>query len=262
MSQLSVYEFGKILLDTNDLDPLYLALWEAKLPKPKLCKWLLCFFNFYHSGTSSWIVDQPDYWKAMRLAASSKEWPRCHERRHFRGENARKAVEFQERKGIEALFTPLLANDLAAEELIDYVKTWVGYGPWIAFKVADMVERLNLSRVSFRNSFSFVYDSPAKAATILYKCEYGEDKVIPSNVVSIAVESILERLGDTLAPPRYERKINLQECETILCKHGSYLKGHYELGEDVMGLRKGLLRFAKCKTSQQLLAAGKRGGLW
>lgn len=41
----------------------------------------------------------------------------------------------------------------------------------------------------------------------------------------------------------------------------SYGNGHYHIGEDIASCRKGLLRFAKVQTSQDLLKAGK-GNLW
>ena len=73
---------------------------------------------------------------------------------------------------------------------------------------------------------------------------------------------LAEELNGYEAPPRNDRGLGLQEYETVLCKWGSYLKGHYHVGEDVAGVRKGLLRFARCKTAQALLAGGRRGGLW
>jgi hypothetical protein len=82
------------------------------------------------------------------------------------------------------------------------------------------------------------------------------------NVLTWAYDRLIKELGDLRAPPRYERPINIQEVETILCKWKSHLSGHYELGKDIIEVRHGLLRYAKCKLSQHLLAAGKRGGIW
>ena len=38
---------------------------------------------------------------------------------------------------------------------------------------------------------------------------------------------------ESLAPPEYEREINMQEIETCLCKYHSYYHGHYKAGEDI-----------------------------
>ncbi len=269
--KMSIYEFGKQLLDLNDLDPLYIAIHEAQLEPETLHRFLLAFWCFYNAGTASWITGLPSkyedaYWTRMETAAGSKLYPRCHERRHFRGENARKSVAFLKEKGIKELFYPLvnreekkLSTDVA--DVMQYVKTWYGFGPWIAFKVADMVERLGLSKVEFDKGSMFLFDSPQEGAELLWSIEHpGEEET--KGIGTWAVNRILEELGDYDAPPRYERKINAQECETVLCKWKSSMGGHYELGEDVVGLREGLLKFSKTNLSQELLKGGRKGGLW
>lgn len=269
-NNLSAYEFGEQLLDANDLDPVYVVLWEAKLPRPKLQRWLLAYWCFYHSGTASWITDRGitlgGYWIAFRTAADSRSYPRCPERRHFRGENARKSVEYLASVGVPDLFAEF---DRAAyehrlldlDDVMEYVQTWVGFGPWIAFKVADMLERLNLCRIRFDAGDAFLFDSPREAAHMLWQETYDRQPE-PGEAETYAVESLVTHLKSRLAPPRYERGISTQEAETVLCKWKSYRNGRYTIGEDVHSLRQSLLRFARCKTSQQLLAAGKVGGLW
>jgi group I intron endonuclease len=267
---LDVYSFGEKLLDANDLDPVYVAVWHCiqsgNFSHANLRKWLLSYFCFYHSGTASWITDSRNYWLAFRTAAASKAYPRCPERRHFRGENARKSVEYLESVGVPDLFAEF---DRAAyehrvldlDDVMEYVQTWVGFGPWIAFKVADMLERLGLCRIRFDTGDAFLFDSPKEAAHMLWQETYDRQPE-PGEAETYAVESLVTHLKSRLAPPRYERGISTQEAETVLCKWKSYRNGRYTIGEDVHSLRQSLLRFARCKTSQQLLAAGKVGGLW
>ncbi len=265
MSKLNIYDFGQQLLETNDLDPVYVMLHNAQFERERLKKWLLAYFCFYHVGTASWIIEQRDYWKAMEAAAGSKDWPRSSERRHFRGNNAEESVRYLKRKGIDLLFAAFEdppRSGLDVQQVMDWVQQWVGFGPWIAFKVADMVERLGICKVSFDSGAMFLFKSPREAAEMLYEVERGEKAKSIEQAGSYAVNAILERLGESLAPPRYERKINVQEAETVLCKWKSYLSGHYEVGEDIEAVKKGLLRFSRCKTSQELYQAGKKGRLW
>jgi hypothetical protein len=291
----TVYDFGRALLDENDLDPVYVALWEAKLEPDLLRRWLIAFWSFYHSGTSSWIADAPGgeegYWDRMMLAASSKEYPRCHERRHFRGQAAIKAVESLRAKGLIDLFSPF-REEMPCEEVMREVQRWYLFGPWIAFKMADMLERLDICKVDFSGGEMFLFNSPNQGARLLWEEEGKPEEGKGDKVGSWAVGRVLVHLNaslqgirsrngripvstpirpatgriDTrkvfLAPPRYERPLNVQEAETVLCKFHSYRKGHYRVGEDVEGLRDGLLRFARCGLSQRLLRAGKVGGLW
>lgn len=259
---VDLFEFGSQLLESNDLDPVYVLLEHSTLEPDKLYQWLLAYWCFYHVGTASWIVDRKDYWQAMRTAAASKDYPRSSERRHFRGVAATSSVDWLCSVGVESLFQPLIGCDSLLEDVVRYIKKWRGFGDWIAFKVADMVERLDIGRVHIGASF-LLFDSPQKGASLAWdRYGGGERPNSPDKVASWAVEAILERLGTKLAPPRYERSINAQEAETILCKWKSSLGGHYHVGEDTAACRKGLLRFSRTPTAQQLLRAGNAGGIW
>lgn len=262
---LDIYTFGEQLIKTQDLDPVYVMLYKANLEKVRLYRWLLAYWCFYHSGTASWIADhvpETNYWKAMEIAAGSKEYPRCPERRHFRGANAIKSVAYLKEQGIEALFGPWLVNQsnvYTVASVMEDVQTWVGFGPWIAFKVADMLERLGICKVKFDDGAMFLFDSPQQGADMLWKSENLDDP--PDHVGGWAVKKILAKLGHHKAPPRRERRINCQEAETILCKWKSHTNGHYIIGEDIESLEKSLKHFPESKTSQRLFKACE-GILW
>lgn len=249
--------FGQRLLETNDIDPIYVVVYGAKLPKPELYRWLLAYWCFYHSGTASWITDQEDYWAAMKAAAASKEYPRCAERRHFRGEAAIKSVAWLSQHTVHGLFQPL-RGEQSVGKLMKYVQTWVGFGPWIAFKVADMVERLEIGKVQFDSGAMFLFDSPKEGAERLAK----QYKLKPngSTIEERVVDWLITRFQGFKAPPRYERPVNSQEAETILCKWNSHMKGHYVVGEDIESLHKSL-SWREGRTAKRLMTAGK-GRLW
>lgn len=251
---LSVWDFGQQLLDTNDLDPIYCMLWEAKLPRETLLKWLLSYWCHYHSGTASWTVDQDCFWDALMAVAGSKEYPRCPERRHFRGQNAIKSVLDLQKQTVKERLDPITnGTEIAANDLMKYVQQWVGFGPWIAFKAADMIERLGLAKVRFDVNNITLFDSPREGAELMY-LKYGNHKIKPTNVVSWSIKQLLYFFQGRLAPPRYERPINVQEAETILCKWKSHCNGHYQPGEDIESLRKTLRHYKDSPTSKRLLA--------
>lgn len=264
-NKIGVYEFGEKLLETKDLDPVYVLLWNARLSPSLLRRWLLAYWCFYHMGTSSWIASKrgDEYWERFETAAGSKDYPRATERRHFRGKNAAKSTEYLRSVGVEGLFKPFSGGDHSLKSVMKYVQTWVGFGPWIAFKVADMLERLSLCPIVFDASGLTLFDSPQEGAKRLWNMEgdglppYDSP---PQNVAEWAVGRILEEVPPQKAPPGYERELGIQEAETILCKYNSYSKGRYKIGEDVEACRKGLLRFSKVKLCQKLLKAGN--DLW
>lgn len=250
-------DFGKLLLDSNDLDPVYVTLWEAGLPPMRQRKWLLAYWCFYDMGTASWMVDQPNYWIAMNKAASSKEYPRGKERRHFRGKNATDSVEYLRYWGVEELFEPFVNGRCkTAHEVMKIVNNWVGFGPWIAFKVADMVERLQISNTPFTTKDIFLYDVPSKGAEILAsRCKKKFSN--STDCDQWAVTYLVNKLSEYMAPPTYDREFGAQEAETVLCKWKGYLKGTYHVGEDIQACKKSLRRF-KTKTSKRLLKAANR----
>lgn len=276
MSRLSVYEFGTKLLETKDLDPVYVLLHHSGINPSKLKRWLLSYWCFYHVGTASWIAStntDVDYWIRMETAARSKDYPRSSERRHFRGQNAIKSVAYLSGIGVTKLFDDLLGtNDwsptpstLNVGTVMDRVQQWVGFGPWIAFKVADMLECLGLARVKFDVEDVFLFDSPREGAGILWQEEGCPELQEGSKIGAWAVSRILQEIQlqkHVKAPPTYSRNIGAQEAETILCKWKSYLNGRYTVGEDIKHCREGLMQYARYSLAQKLLKSGKLGGLW
>lgn len=264
--KLGAVEFGRQLVLSEDLDPVYVMLHKAKLPPQVLRKWLVAYWCFYHVGTASWITDHPKYWPALHKAAASKDYPRSSERRHFRGAFAIKAAELLEERGVDGIFgefdrAAYERRVLTLEDVMDYVKEWYGFGDWIAFKVADMLERLNLCRVAFTEVDTFLFDSPKKGAALVQnlhaKCDCNSKITHHHNCPRVrpgwALDYLQENLGHLEAPPRKERKLNGQEYETVLCKFKSHWEGGYHVGKDITEVRHGLEKFQRCKTAQLLL---------
>lgn len=264
---MSIYDFGRELIKTRDLDPVYVVLHEADWTIPKLCNWLLAYFCFYHCGTASWIAEGP-YWDRLHAAAASKDYPRASERRHFRGKAALLAVEELINSGQDPhniIYRMTAGGNPPLDEIMERVKRLRGFGNWIAFKVADMLERLNLCSVQFTKFDIYnIYDSPAEGAALMWQYhgasqEYGGH----DSVEMWAYHSLMgSSIGRLKAPPRYERTINAQEVETILCKFKSHLNGHYEVGKDIAEVKHHLERFKEVPMAQELLAAGRKGELW
>jgi len=281
MSEMSVYDFGRSLIETSDLDPVYTLVHAAQLEGEPLANWLLAYWCCYHMGTSSWIVDQgktqEDYWEALADVASSSEHPRGTERRHFRGKASKTAVielrrhalspselvvGFLRPKKSEGLRMPLPSSSNGVPRLssvMNRVKLLRGFGDWIAFKVADMLERLEVGDIDFRPSDVFsMFKTPREGAEELGRWE---GKTGPG-VYLWAYNRLIRELGTLSAPPRFERPINIQEVETILCKWKSHLGGHYPLGKDTVEIRHALERYKTSPTAASLLQAGFSCGLY
>lgn len=223
------FTFGKYLLNKNDLDPVYVGLVGLELPPGQLASWLLSYWCFYHVGVSCLLTESHDYWGDVEKYAGMKAAPRGIERRHFRGQAAVDAVYYLSQR----YKSPLHAMEDLKTEGGDTFKTvsfsvqqWPLFGPWVAFKVADMIDRCTTTKVDFSNCELSMYKEPVAGAKLIAQQERWETDLQ-------GVCKILEKKFDSyLAPPKYERQVGLQEIETILCKYKSHYNGHYPLGKD------------------------------
>lgn len=254
--RLSVIDFGRQLLESEDLDPIYCALSDLDVTQEQLHRWLVAYWCFYDAGMASYASerDGEDFWRIMMRAAVNSEdeptpaghrWPRASERRHFRGDQAVRAItELQEAYPHPAdMVYKLMHGTHNAREVMDRAKAHRGFGPWVSFKVADMIDRCCGWELEFEDMEVLMYDSPKKAALMVWRQlqEY-EDDAMPHPEVLVqclrsACDYIRDCLGDMLAPPNHDRLIGIQEIETILCKWKSHMGGHYPLFNDTNEIR-------------------------
>jgi len=249
---LTIAEFGDELLHTQDLDPVYVALNSSGLAEDQLARACLAYWCFYHLGVAAYFSELPrkHYWDAMMCAAVNEtsprlkpgeRWPRAAERRHFRGQQAIAAI------------TELRAKYPQPEKAVD---DWCdrstyagveqatrrnrGFGQWIAWKVADMAERVLHYDVDFSNADLGIYKDPRQGAAL---ARFGAwEHPISDTELSETVNALCKqfRAKKRKAPPRLDRLVNVQEIETILCKYKSYFKGHYYVGKDIEEIGHGL----------------------
>lgn len=263
--RLDIVTFGKHLLDTGDLDPVYIALHKMELPEDQLHRWLIAYWCLYHCGAASFISERKgnDFWGTLLSAAlnataapTGGRWPRGHERRHFRGKQGMAAVvslketygEHPEDMVRLLAFLPVIPEQpkLPFKTVADAVQLHRGFGPWMAFKVADMVDRVLGVPVDFSEADVFMFKDPKEAAIRLWRHETkmpDHIKLKPEKelqVIRSTVAWLREKLGHYDAPPLNDRKVNLQELETVLCKWKSHVNGHYPLYNDIDEITSGL----------------------
>lgn len=224
---------------------MYTAIHVAQLDSATLSRLLLAYTCLYHLGAATTIAMNKGgtFWEHLQLAADNPNlaWPRGTERRHWRGENAQKTMRYirmsyEKPEDVVARWskpTSLSFNSVAAR-----VKELPAYGPWIAFKVADLLERVAGVPVDFSDCALGVYDEPRKAAALLITGN--QDAKITDGELMFVVIQLLKALGKLKAPPTHNRIINIQEVETVLCKYKSHVNGHYPIGKDTKEVLHGL----------------------
>jgi hypothetical protein len=232
-ARLPAVAFGRALLDSLDLDPIYVMLARSGLDRPALARWCLAYWCYYHAGVASRVADAPDFWGAMARADREK-WPRGAERRHFRGAAAAAALDALARRfpRPEAAVASLPAGPAPA--VMAAVRGWRGFGPCSAIKVADMLDRVLGVPVDWWGTDLAFYAEPAAAALLVARLEG-----LPADVPTV-VNWLLDRLPGRLAPPTFDRRLGPAEVETILCKFKAHHAGRYPVGKDTREIRRGL----------------------
>jgi hypothetical protein len=259
----NIYDYGIALIESNDLDPLYVMLYEANLPRPTLSDYMLAYWCFYDTGTASWISEGP-FWERLMGAGASKLFLRGGDRRHFRGDNATNAIRHlisKQQSPDEILGWLSSPQHTTLDLLMDKIQTLVGFGPTIAWKAADMLERFGYVTLSFQDTDPrLMSDTPRAGASSLFSQEMGRGPV--GDPCRWAHQRLIDRLGEYLAPPTYNRYLSVLETETILCKWKHYLSGSYIIGTGTQAQLKGLQRRPDSPLAHRLKDAGHSAGLW
>lgn len=256
--RLAIERFGAHLLESQDLDPIYVALHHCRTvygwPEEQIAKWLVAYWCFYDSGVACWLAeDDVEFWEWMRIAAANERpsptgerWTRGQERRHFRGGASVIAVQRLQASYARPLDLINLLKRLPTDvgSIMDAVKGLYLFGDWIAFKVADMLEACLGHHIDFDQGHVFMFEQPREAALMLWrqrmKIPDGARPKDEDQVILAVVNSLLNTFSHFKAPPRYDRPIALQEIETILCKWKSHMSGHYPLWNDIDKIRRSL----------------------
>lgn len=261
---LSIQEFGTHLIQSGDLDPVYLMLNKAELDPDTKARWCLAYWCLYHAGAASYIAERKDYfWGTLAKAAGNSEpaptgtgdrWPRGKERRHWRGEQALQSwCELQQRYNQAPEQFVKLLKERAPEytSVQNFVQSHRGFGPWMSFKIADMLEQVIGVHVDFTEASVFMFKDPKEAAIRYWRRAQGlADNAKPRDpeaAIQTVVRHLLEYFAEKkghLAPNK-QRLVGLQEIETILCKWKSMENGHYPPGNDIHELKTGLLPWSK-----------------
>lgn len=243
-----VIEFGEALIRTGDLDPVYIALYAAGLPGDQMRRLLLAYFCFYHLGAAARLseMEGESFWALMETAAENnlppstddlpgERWPRGTERRHFRGQKCVDAVRRFEKKApnapeeIISALVDELPKPLQLVDIINYIQgKWPMCGAWLAFKAADILERVLGVPIVFPNDLTLFYKEPRAALDML---------IVPAEQANA---KLLKHFSKFMAPPKVGRRCNIQEVETVCCKWKSGVNGHYWIGKDIHEIRNAL----------------------
>ena len=258
--RLGVAEFGRILVESGDIDPLYFALVGTRMPRAQLARWLVCYWCYYNAGLSCWASEQEEWTVLDKIARGGTDYPRGSERRHFRGAFAVESVRRlrEQFTDAEEMLEWLVADGYRATAVMARIKGLYGFGEWIKWKVPDMLERLGLYPIEFvEGDVRYMFDSSLKGAYLVHeKHATRGNGQSPTSKLLWAHRYVLQTVEGLKAPPQRDRALNVQETETIFCKWKSHLGGHYPLYKDTHEIYHGLARYeGACVTARRMRKA-------
>lgn len=275
---MDLVPFGKALFSSADLDPIYVALGPALSKQPQLYRWLVAYWCFYHAGFACYASEHEgaDYWEILERAAANADlppvgdrWPRGTERRHFRGEASKRAVA-KLRKAYrqpEQMVDRLLDGPSDIRSVIDRVREHYLFGPWIAFKVADMLDGCVGAKVLQNDMTLFLYDTPRESIQLNIEADnipgVSAKNLSPDSFIK-AMRWLQRELRECQIPHKPHSTPDWFSIETVWCKHLSHCHGHYPLYKDIYEIRHGLEPWLSVsKTAKRFFAAMPRipGGL-
>lgn len=263
--RMDIETFGVHLLTSGDLDPVYLAV-PSITDDGQRRRWLVAYAAYYHCGAACWLSEQTGrgFWDAMMMAAKNVSpapdggrWPRGHERRHFRGAQAVAGIADWSAKhpNPETLFDCVADAGPRLSAVIERAREYRSVGSWLAFKVADLIDAclgvdLDQSEVDL-----FLYDTPFQSLLAEYERRHGIPHE-PDVAASSMMEMLRQRFSRYDVPHKPGKQADLFCLETIACKHGSHMSGHYPLYNDIDDITRGMQSWlATCATARAFLAA-------
>lgn len=233
--------FGKELIRTYDLDPVYAMLNTAGLRREELTRWCLLYWMTYRVDVASSLCNASPFWPAVERVVLAQASPRGSERRHYRGGQAAASLRWLQDAFPEPEAAVERLQDAARFGWVGVVaeaQRWHGFGKWIAFKIADMSDVVlgvlpPSPGAATAEELSTFYAAPIEGARSIAPLRFRGEL---SDVVVLREGMKQLRPLRRLAAPHWgkhtRRKIGWQELETVLCKFKSHCSGHYPVGKD------------------------------
>lgn len=224
-------KFAKATIETNDLDPTYVFLWNAKkeLGEQWAARFAVHYLCFYDMGGAIQVANDTNgasFWPVV--LDNYDKWPRGTERRHSRGDLGRFYATNLSKHGtpdhiLSRMYAPTYTGlvKLFRTEFVN-----CGFGTYFQWKVLDFQERIweRPISVSLDEAAKYCPEDPVKCARKLW----------PDKSFKDALADVTDEISQYLAPPSGNRPCSYQEAETILCMlKGYFITKQHTIGDDV-----------------------------
>lgn len=228
---ISWQRFAELTIATDDLDPVYVALYKCGMPEDMLMRWCAAFVTYYHMGTACQLCELKgdDFWTELWNRYDTN--PRASERRHFRGDSGRKAMKawINEYKTPEKFFAACMQPSFM--KLLQ--KNIPQIGTYFTWKCMDLREAVFGYNVDWSEAEYHLVGLPMSGIEYIFpECGKKMPRAYSDGLLEIA--SAISHID---APPRHARKCGVAEAETVACMLKSYYMNKKPIGKDIVEKR-------------------------
>lgn len=236
---ISWKRFAEQTILTDDLDPVYVALYKSGLPEDMLLRWCAAFVTYYHMGTASQlcVLKGDNFWTELWKRYDTN--PRASERRHFRGEAGKRAItEWRNAYGTPEKFF----IDCMQPSFMKLLKKGIPQiGQYFSWKCMDLREAVFGYDVDWTGSEHHMVTLPKQGLDVLFP-QIADSK--PAKHAE-ALFWVVEAIQHLKAPPRYNRMCGVAEAETVCCMAKTYYRTNKPVGTDIVEKRRDLTGYGE-----------------
>jgi hypothetical protein len=246
--------FAHKLFDNEEADPMYYALERADIDVHTRLRFTAAWCTYYHPGVAAVIAEHHDkeFWDV--LSGYYPHSPRASERRHFRGNSGLKAIAQWREKFPHPEDMILATWGDTFFKVRERCKGIAQIGQYFVWKLADVQDRVFKYPCDFTGAENYSPKVPQDAAHMIFKEMHPEMVINAKELVPYVYNKIIAELQPRNSPPRYDRRINMQEAETVCCVYHQYLGGGYFYGSRTGKAFRRLSEYP-CALSSKLLDA-------
>lgn len=255
-------KFASVMFLLEDADPGYMLLKRAELDHNQKLRYVLAWCTYYNPGIAA-IASQYQGSKFYEyLHAVYGVAQRASERRHFRGQAGYKALrQWQDLyPKPEAMIEQCYGETYT--DVRNQMKHMAQMGDYFYWKLADIWDTVFDMPVDFTGCEKYMPKVPKQGAELIADMEapegqHPEDLVDTMKVVTSYVRGIPY-------PVKKNRKLALQEAETVCCVFKQHVAGDYRYGYRSAKAYKRLMTVQAMapKTVNALVQGLHVGGIW
>ena len=221
-------KFAEVMFKLEDADPGYMLLKRAELDRATKMRYVLAWCTYYNPGVAA-VACQfqgAKFYEYLRRVFPSAK--RASERRHFRGQAGQKALmQWQD-------LYPKPEAMIEATHGTSYLQVrknmqhMAQMGDYFYWKLADIWDTVFDEVVDFTGCEKYMPKVPQQGADMIADLEAPEGQHPEGLVDTMKVVTAVVR--GIPYPVKGERKLALQEAETVCCVFKQHVVGDYRYG--------------------------------